>query len=77
MRRHLAVVNNDDDGVMGDNDDGRDGLCRRRDGVVALVTMASYDDDSTTGDEVDDNGNGVRRTSMSMTMMTTMTMTPA
>ena len=58
MRRHLAVVNNDDDGVMGDNDDGRDGLCRRRDGVVALVTMASYDGDSATGDEVDDNSNG-------------------
>ncbi len=58
MRRRLAVVNDDGDGMTGDNDDGHDGLRRRRDGVVALVTMASYDDDSTTGDEVNDNGNG-------------------
>ena len=57
MRRRLAVVDDDGDGVTGDNDDGCDGLCRRRDGVVALVTMASYDGDSATGDEVHDNSN--------------------
>ncbi len=50
MRRRLAVVDDDGDGVTGNNDDGCDGLCRRRDGVVALVTMASYDGDSATGD---------------------------
>ena len=44
--------------MTGDNDDGRDGLRRHRDGVVALVTMASHDSDSATGDEVDDNGDG-------------------
>ncbi len=58
MRRRLAVVDDDGDGVTGDNDDGRDGLCRRRDGVVALVMIALYDGDSATGDEVDDNSNG-------------------
>ena len=58
MRRHLAVVDDDGDGVTGDNDDGRDGLRRRRDGVVALATIASYDGDSATGNEVDDNGDG-------------------
>ena len=58
MRRRLAVVDNDGDGVMGDNDDGRNGLRRRRDGIFALVTMALYDGDSATGDEVDDNGDG-------------------
>ena len=60
MRRCLAVVNDDGDGVTGDNDDGRDGLRRRRDGVVALITMALHDSDSATGDEVDDNGNSAR-----------------
>ena len=59
MRRRLAVDDDDGDDVFGDNDGGRDGLCRRRDGVVALVTMASYDGDSTTGDKVNDNGNEV------------------
>ena len=58
MRRRLAVVDDDGDGVTGDNDDGRDGLRHRRDGIVDLITMASHDSDSATGDEVNDNGNG-------------------
>ena len=47
MRRRLAVVDNDGDGVTGDNDDNyfddATDFHRRHDGVVALVTMASYD----------------------------------
>jgi hypothetical protein len=42
-RRRLAVVDDDGDGMTGDNYEGRNGLRRRCDGVVALVTMASYD----------------------------------
>jgi hypothetical protein len=62
MRRRLAVVDNDGDGVTGDNDDNyfddaTDFHCRH-DGVVALVTMASYDGDSATGDEVDGDDDG-------------------
>ena len=58
MRRRLTVVDDDGDSVTGDNDDGHDGLRRHRDGVVALITMVSYDGDSATGDKVDDNGDG-------------------
>ena len=62
MRMRLAVVDDDGDGVTGNNtgnnDDGRGGLRRRRDGVVALVTMASPDSDSATGNEVDHHGDG-------------------
>jgi hypothetical protein len=62
MRRRLAVVDNDGDGVTGDNDDNyfddATDFHRRHDGVVALVTMASYDGDSATGDEVDGDDDG-------------------
>jgi hypothetical protein len=49
-----------------------DGLRRCRDDVVALVTMASYDGDSATGDEINDDGDGATaRQDTTTTAMTT------
>jgi len=71
--RRLAIVVDDGDGVMGNDDynDFGDRLCRRRDSVIALVAMASLpslmrrrlavvndDGNGAMGGKVDGDGNG-------------------